>query len=34
VNNAGMAQSGGEELSARFVDTDARRWRLSLEQPR
>jgi 3-oxoacyl-[acyl-carrier protein] reductase len=32
VNNAGMAQSGGEELSGAFVATDARRWRLSLER--
>jgi 3-oxoacyl-[acyl-carrier protein] reductase len=32
VNNAVMAQSGGEALSARFVEDDARRWRLSLER--
>ena len=32
VNNAGMTQTGGEELSARFVDMDARRWRLALER--
>jgi 3-oxoacyl-[acyl-carrier protein] reductase len=32
VNNAGMAQVGGEELTAPFVDLDARRWRLSLER--
>jgi 3-oxoacyl-[acyl-carrier protein] reductase len=32
VNNAGMAQTGGEDLSGAFVDTDARRWRLSLER--
>jgi 3-oxoacyl-[acyl-carrier protein] reductase len=32
VNNAGMAQTGGEDLGAPFVDLDARRWRLSLER--
>jgi 3-oxoacyl-[acyl-carrier protein] reductase len=32
VNNAGMAQSGSEELSGAFVATDSRRWRLSLER--
>jgi 3-oxoacyl-[acyl-carrier protein] reductase len=32
VNNAGMTQTGGEELSARFVELDARRWRLALER--
>jgi 3-oxoacyl-[acyl-carrier protein] reductase len=33
VNNAGMAQTGGEDLAAApFVATDARRWRLSLER--
>ena len=32
VNNAGMTQTGGEELSARFVDLDARSWRLALER--
>jgi 3-oxoacyl-[acyl-carrier protein] reductase len=32
VNNAGMAQSGGEDLSAPFLALDARRWRLSLER--
>jgi 3-oxoacyl-[acyl-carrier protein] reductase len=32
VNNAGMTQTGGEELSAPFVDLDARSWRLALER--
>jgi 3-oxoacyl-[acyl-carrier protein] reductase len=32
VNNAGMTQTGGEELSAPFVELDARRWRLALER--
>jgi 3-oxoacyl-[acyl-carrier protein] reductase len=32
VNNAGMTQTGGEELSAEFVALDARRWRLGLER--
>jgi 3-oxoacyl-[acyl-carrier protein] reductase len=32
VNNAGMTQTGGEDLAAPFVDTDARRWRLSIER--
>jgi 3-oxoacyl-[acyl-carrier protein] reductase len=32
VNNAGMAQVGGEDLSGPFVALDARRWRLSLER--
>jgi 3-oxoacyl-[acyl-carrier protein] reductase len=32
VNNAGMTQTGGEDLSAPFVALDARRWRLSLER--
>ena len=32
VNNAGMTQTGGEELAAPFVELDARRWRLSLER--
>ena len=32
VNNAGMAQTGGEDLSGAFVQVDARRWRLSLER--
>jgi 3-oxoacyl-[acyl-carrier protein] reductase len=32
VNNAGMTQTGGEELGAPFVDLDARSWRLALER--
>jgi 3-oxoacyl-[acyl-carrier protein] reductase len=32
VNNAGMAQTGAEELDGPLVDLDARRWRLSLER--
>jgi 3-oxoacyl-[acyl-carrier protein] reductase len=32
VNNAGMAQTGGEDLTGSFVALDARRWRLSLER--
>jgi len=32
VNNAGMTQTGREDVSARFVDLDARRWRLALER--
>jgi 3-oxoacyl-[acyl-carrier protein] reductase len=32
VNNAGMAQAGGEDLAAPFVGLDARRWGLSLER--
>jgi 3-oxoacyl-[acyl-carrier protein] reductase len=32
VNNAGMAQTGGEDLNGSFVTTDARRWRLSIER--
>jgi 3-oxoacyl-[acyl-carrier protein] reductase len=32
VNNAGMTQLGGEDLSGSFATTDARQWRLSLER--
>jgi 3-oxoacyl-[acyl-carrier protein] reductase len=32
VNNAGMAQTGGEELSGPFAQLDGRRWRLALER--
>ncbi len=32
VNNAGMAQTGSEDLSAPFVALDARRWRMSVER--
>jgi 3-oxoacyl-[acyl-carrier protein] reductase len=32
VNNAGMTQTGGEELGAPFVDLDARSWRLALDR--
>lgn len=32
VNNAGMAQTGGEDFTAPFVALDTRRWRLSLER--
>jgi 3-oxoacyl-[acyl-carrier protein] reductase len=32
VNNAGMSQTGAEDLSARFVSLDARRWRLAIER--
>ncbi len=32
VNNAGMAQSGGEDLRAPFAELDGRRWRLALER--
>jgi 3-oxoacyl-[acyl-carrier protein] reductase len=32
VNNAGMAQSGAEDLTAPFAELDARRWRLALER--
>jgi 3-oxoacyl-[acyl-carrier protein] reductase len=32
VNNAGMTQTGGEDLSGSFVTGDARRWRLSIER--
>ena len=33
VNNAGMTQTGGEEISAPFAEMDARAWRLAA-QPR
>jgi 3-oxoacyl-[acyl-carrier protein] reductase len=32
VNNAGMTQTGGEDLTGSFVTVDARQWRLSLER--
>ena len=32
VNNAGMAQTGGEDFDAPFAELDARRWRLALER--
>jgi 3-oxoacyl-[acyl-carrier protein] reductase len=32
VNNAGMAQSGGEDLAAPFAELDPRRWRLALDR--
>jgi 3-oxoacyl-[acyl-carrier protein] reductase len=32
VNNAGMTQLGGEDLSGSFLAVDARQWRLSLER--
>jgi 3-oxoacyl-[acyl-carrier protein] reductase len=32
VNNAGMAQTGADELDGPLVELDARRWRMSLER--
>ena len=32
VNNAGMTQTGGEEISAPFAEMDARAWRLAIDR--